>query len=249
MITKQELTEKFILNIEKERLRLNLTQAQMASKLQMSLSGYKKMISGATAKIDLHIVYLLHSITGRWIYEFADEHNEDVDLFLKIQQLSPAQKKTIQSLVNFELNFTSTTQDAEDYITLYTPTGNVEDGMILDSYNYTKINAASYRKKFGERLHCGIKITTDHFHPVYHQGDILLICRDSVREGDTGIFLNKASGRIYIRKFSVSDYWILKPINDYGTPIVIDRSNKATANEWVGYGYVLSKMRESQPEI
>lgn len=247
MMTKQELTEKFILNIEKERIRLNLTQAQMASKLQMSLSGYKKMISGATAKIDLHIVYLLHSITGRWIYDFVDEHNEDSDLFLKIKQLSPSQKKTVKSLVDFEMNFVSDVNNSEDYITLYIPTGNVEDGMFLDSYNYTKINAASYRRKFGERLHCGIKITTDHLHPVYHQGDILLICRDSIRVGDTGIFLNKISGRIYIRKFFVSnDGWILKPINDYGAPIILDRSNEKTSNEWVGYGYVLCKMRDNE---
>lgn len=254
MISKQELTKKFVLSIERERINLNLTQAQMAAKMQMSLSGYKKMVSGATTRIDLHIVYLLHSITGRWIYDFIDEHNEDSDLFLKIKQLSPSQKRTVKSLVNFELGFLnshdpSSPDDPQDYITVYVPTGNMEDGMILDSYNYKKVNAAPYRKRFGDRLHCGIQLTSDHLHPVYHQGDILLICRDSVREGDTGIFLNKKTGRTYIRRYSVSDFWVLDPISSYGTPIVIDRSNEEEAQSWVCSGYVLSKMREEAEPI
>ena len=246
MMTKQELAKNFILNIEKERIRQNLTQAQMASKLQMSLSGYKKMISGATTKIDLHIMYLLHSMTGKWIFDLVDEHDEDMDLFLEIKQLSPSQKKTVKGLVDFELEFAAVHENTEDYITVYIPTGNMEDGMILDSYNYTKINAASYRKKFGEKLHCGIQVTSDHLHPVYNLGDILLICRGSIREGDTGVFLNKESGRAYIRKLLPSVSWILEPINGYGEPIVIDRSDEADMKKWIRYGYVLTKMRDSK---
>ena len=58
MLTKQELVKNFTLNVEKERLKLKLTQAQMAKKLDMSLSGYKKMISGVTTIIDLYTAYL-----------------------------------------------------------------------------------------------------------------------------------------------------------------------------------------------
>lgn len=45
-MTQQKILLNFIDNIEKERVRLNLTQAQMAQKLDMSVSNYKKLIAG-----------------------------------------------------------------------------------------------------------------------------------------------------------------------------------------------------------
>ena len=34
-------------------------------------------------------------------------------------------------------------------------TGNMEDGMVLDSANEERIYCPEYIKKYGERLHCG----------------------------------------------------------------------------------------------
>lgn len=248
MMTKQELAKNFILNIEKERLKQDLTQAQMAVKLQMSLSGYKKMISGATTKIDLHIMYLLHSMTGKWIFELVDEQDEYSELILGIKQLSASQKRTVKGLVDFELEFSAIHEDAEEFITVFVPTGNIEDGMIFDSSNFRKINASAYRRKFGDKLYCGIQITSDHLHPVYHMDDILLICRGPIREGDTGIFLNKENGCAYIRKLLPAADWVLEPVNGYGQPIVINRSNEADMQKWIRFGYVLTKMREHFPD-
>ena len=49
-------------NVEKERVAMHLTQKQMAQKLDMSLSGYKKMIAGETAKEQ--IIFKLHKADG-----------------------------------------------------------------------------------------------------------------------------------------------------------------------------------------
>ncbi len=92
MLTKQELVKNFTLNVEKERLKLKLTQAQMAKKLDMSLSGYKKMISGVTTKIDLYTAYLLQNMTGKWIFELIDDYEEDMELILSLRELSQCQK-------------------------------------------------------------------------------------------------------------------------------------------------------------
>lgn len=242
MLTKQELARNFTLNIEKGRIKQGLTQSQMATLLEMSLSGYKKMISGSTAKIDLHTMYLLHRIFGKCFFEMIDEYEEDEELLLNFKMLSSSQKKYIKGLVDFELAFTTNNQNSTDYITVFVPTGNMEDGMFFDSANYIKVNASVYRKKFGTDLHCGIQITSDHLHPTYNMGDILLICRKAIREGDTGIFLNKETGRLYIRKLhaSTSTSWILDSVNDYDEPIILDRSN---TENWVRFGYVLTKMR------
>lgn len=243
MLTKQELAKNFTLNIEKERLRRGLTQSQMAEQLEMSLSGYKKMISGATVKIDLHTMYLLYRSFGKNFLEMIDEADEDAELMLHFNQLSEAQQKYIEKMIEIELALTDSQENADDYITVFIPTGNMEDGMIFDSANYTKVNASAYRKKFGSDLYCGIQVTSDHLHPVYNMGDILLICHKAIREGDTGIFLNKATGRVYIRKLLPAASWVLEPINDYGEQIVVDRSNQTDMQNWVRFGYVLTKMR------
>ncbi len=244
MLSRQDLTKNFTLNVEKERILRKLTQSQMAKKLEMSLSGYKKMISGATVKIDLYTAQLMRNLTGKWLFELIDDYNEDTELILKLRHLSPSQKDFIKGILDFETEFFSFHENAEDYITVFIPTGNMEDGMIYDSVHYTKVNAASYRKKFGSDLYCGIKITSNHLHPVYNLGDILLICRKPIREGDTGIFFNRENGRIYIRKYQPAAPWILEPINGYGEILTIDQYDHNDMKKWIKFGYVLTKMRE-----
>lgn len=242
MLTRQDIVRNFTLNVEKERIRRKLTQSQMAKKLEMSLSGYKKMISGVTTKIDLYTVQLMRNLTGKWIFELIDDYREDTEIILKLKEMSESQRNFIKNMIEFESSFTSTHEDSNDYITVFIPTGNMEDGMIYDSTNFTKINAASYRKKFGEDLFCGIKITSDHFRPVYNLGDILLVCRRAAREGDTGIFLNKETGKVYIRKLRPSSSRILEPVNECGENLHID-NGKENAEKWISFGYVLTKMR------
>lgn len=242
MLTRQDIVRNFTLNVEKERIKRNLTQSQMAKKLEMSLSGYKKMISGVTAKIDLYTVQLMHNLTGKWIFELIDDYREETEIILKLKEMSEAQRNFINNMIEFESYFSSVHEDSNDYITVFIPTENMVDGMIYDSANFTKINAASYRKKFGEDLFCGIKITSDHLKPVYNLGDILLICRKAVREGDTGIFLNKETGKVYIRKLRPSSSRILEPINDCGEPLHIDSCDES-AEKWINFGYVLTKIR------
>lgn len=246
MLTKQEMVSNFILNVEKERIRQNLTQAQMAKKLDMSLSGYKKMVSGVTTKIDLYTAYLLYNMTGKWIFELIDDSPEDADIIRNLRKLSPRQKNFIKGIIDFEIAFSDSHKEEpeEDYITVFVPTGNMEDGMIYDSSNYFKMNASSYRRKFGNDLYCGIQVTSDHFHPVYNLGDILLICHKAIREGDTGLFFNRETGRAYIRKLQPSSTWILNPVNGQGEPITIDSHNKDDTAKWIRFGYILTKIRD-----
>lgn len=68
-MTRQELAGNFVNFVEQERIKLNLTQAEMAQKLELSVSGYKKMVAGETTRIDLYTVKLLHDLTGSWIFE------------------------------------------------------------------------------------------------------------------------------------------------------------------------------------
>ena len=238
-----ELVRNFVYSLEQERIIIGLTQAQMAEKLEMSLSGYKKMISGGTVKIDLYMAYLMCELTGKLQLELCGGKLPELELVKKLRKLNRPQLQFIEGIVDFEIEFLQKEENPQDHISVLIPTGNLEDGMIWDSANVQKVNAAPYRQKFGDNLHLGIQVTSNHLHPIYNLGDILLICRKPPRDGDTGIFINKENGCAYIRKFHQTNPCLLEPLNDYGVAFKVDSNNVDDMAKWIKFGYVLTKMR------
>ena len=77
-----------------------------------------------------------------------------------------------------------------DCISVLTPTGYVQDGMVFDSISTNIVNISAYKKDFGDIVLCGIKIVGRNLSPTYFDNDILLIGKDRFPEsGETGIFL------------------------------------------------------------
>lgn len=243
-MTREEMIRSFAISIEQERFKLNLSQAQMAKKLDMSLASYKRLITCNVEKIDLYTAYRLYHLTGKLAYEFLNTSpNKELDVKRKIVGLSHSQLSFIEGLIEFEKNFAINNKDYEDYVTVYVPTGNMEDGMIYDTANVEKLNISSYKKKYGDMIHCGIKITSNHLHPAYNKGDVLLICRHAIRDGDTGVFINKNTGCAYVRKFYQTSPCRLEPISGYGETIYVDDNNPADMNRWIKFGCVITKVR------
>lgn len=250
MISGQDLVRNFTLFVEKERVKAGLTQAEMAAKLDMSLSGYKKMVGGETSRINLQMAVQMHNMTGKWLFEMLQM--EDTDLYhtaKTLRRLSSSQLRFIRNIVDFEAAFTLGEKRCEDYISVLVPTGEMMDGMIYDSCQVVKVEAAAYRKLFGDDLNSGIQITSIHFQPVYNPGDILLLSKNPIRDGDTGVFLNREDGRLYIRKFRQGTPCILEPITYYGTPCVMDTGSSADTAKWVRLGRVLTKMRNEVKQM
>lgn len=250
-MNKQELAMNFVDTLERERTRMGLTQAQMAQKLEISLSGYKKLVSGETTRIDLYLAYRLHVITGKWLFEICgDAHTELNQAITRLSELAPSQVRFLGGVIEFENKFRLQTpaEQIDDYVTLLIPTGNLEDGMLWDSVNIEKINVAPYRKRFGSDLHSAIRITSNHLHPAYNIGDIILVSQTAPRDGDTGIFINRENGRAYIRKLHQTSPCILEPVNGLGVTFIIDSHNKAEMDKWIKFGRVLAKIREPLPE-
>lgn len=243
-MTREEMIRRFAINIERERFNMGLSQAQMARKLDMSLASYKRLITCSVEKIDLYTAYRLYQLTGKLAYEFLDVSNNSVlNVKSKIVGLSPSQLSFIDGLIEFEKNFAVAHPNHEDYVTVYIPTGNMEDGMIYDTSNVEKLNIAPYKEKYGNLIHCGLKITSNHLHPAYNKGDVLLICRQAIRDGDTGVFINKNTGCAYVRKFYQTSPCRLEPISGYGETILVDDNNPADMNRWIKFGYVITKVR------
>ena len=81
----------FLENVERERVAMHLTQKQMAQKLDMSLSGYKKMIAGETAKVDLQLAYRMYDLTGKYLCELFGDTTPEISMVRKIKKLSHGQ--------------------------------------------------------------------------------------------------------------------------------------------------------------
>lgn len=243
-MTRQEIATNFITSMERERVQRGYTQSQMAKRLGMSVSGYKKMAAGETSRIDLYTAYQICRITGKYISELCGEHNTELDAFQRYRCLTSSQKAFVNDIIHFEQDFQEKTPNTQEYISVLVPTGSMEDGMIWDSANLIKVNAASYLRRFGRELHFGILITSNHLHPVYHRGDILLVSRKPPKDGDTAIFLNKEEGRAYLRRFRQADPIRLEPLNSYGITLEITENDEAERAKWIPLGCVLTKMRE-----
>lgn len=242
-MSRQEVVRNFITSMERERVRRGYTQPQMAERLGLSVSGYKKIIAGETSKIDLYTAYQVYKFSGKFIFELCGENSTELEAFQGYRSLTSSQRAFVDDIIQFERNFQENNTAVEEYISVIVPSGVAEDGMIWDSANVIKVNASSYIHKFGRDLHCGILVTSDHLQPVYQMGDILLICRRPPRNGDTGIFINKEEGRAYLRRFRQTDTIRLEPINEYGAVIELSSSDLSDEGKWLKLGCVLTKMR------
>lgn len=240
---KQKLIRNFIDSMERERTRLGYTQSQMAEELGVSLSGYKKLITGETNKIDLYLGYRLYQISGKYLLDLCGVEGPGHQIVKRLPELSESQIQFAAAVIDFEADFAARSSHVEDYITMMVPTGSMEDGMIWDSANLEKVNVGPYRARFGEDLHYAIKITSMHLHPVYCQGDVLLVSKQPPRDGDIGIFVNRVTGRVYLRKLCQGIPIRLETINGYGVDFTMDSTNTEEMKQWIIFGKVLTKMR------
>ena len=98
-MTQQKILLNFIDNIEKERVRLNLTQAQMAQKLDMSVSNYKKLIAGQYRRPNLFLAQRLYELTGKLLFEFFDFDSPKLNAISKFMKLSDTQRSFIEGII------------------------------------------------------------------------------------------------------------------------------------------------------
>ena len=250
-----EIVNNISTNIERERIKLGMSQAQFAKALDMSLSTYKRIANGESSRIDVYTAYLIYKLTGRFSCELTGFNDDVINLVKRIKKLSKSQRILIDSIIDTELALSAYKDESchtEDLISVLIPTGNMTDGMIFISKHtvkrhmhsiFEKLDVSNYRKAFGDAIHIGIRITSNHLHPVYNKGDILLISRNPIRDGDTGIFINAQNKRAYIRKLHQKNPCELTPINNYGETFYVDSDNVDDMSKWIKFGHVLCKVR------
>ena len=241
-----EITRRFAESLERIRIERGISQTVMAKYLDLSLSGYRKLLAGDILKVDIYHAYRIHELTGMWLFELLGFDDDNTKIIREFKKLSHHQKAYIAQLIRLENAFFDQTDESQkdDYVSLLIPTGNFGDAMNYDSLNIEHINVSKYRPMYGAAINCAVKVTSNHLHPVYHTGDVLLICCEPPREGDTGIFINTKSNRVYLRKFRQGFPCRLESIvNEFIPPILVDPTSQDDMSQWVKFGYVLTKMR------
>lgn len=238
-----ELMHNFALNIEKERIRIGITQEEFAKKLGVSKSTYKNIISQRVNTLNINIVPNIYDITGRFAAELFGLRNVELDFLQKYRGLSKRQKEFINLIVDYELSLLSSLAHTCDILEVLVPTGNMEDGMILDSASLEQVPYPKFMQCLNLESVCGIRITSNHLLPVYAKGDILAISRRPPRDGDTAIFIHTPTRRAYCRKFCQGNPCRLLPVNDYGRAIEVDPGNRADMQQWFKFGVVISVLR------
>lgn len=248
MISKETLVENFGISMERERIALGYSQQQMAQALEMSLSSYKRILNGETNKIDLYTAYLLATLTGKQPEELCGLLSPLQRARSAMGDLSKSQLDFVSAIIRFELQFSKDLREGEcidDYVTLLIPTGNMQDGMYLDSCSLKKVDVSQYRKRYGEAIDCAIQITSNHLHPAYVLNDILLVSRTPIRDGDTGIFINRTTGLAYIRKLHQTSPCLLEPVSSWGHSFTVDSTDRDDMAQWIKFGRVITKMRSN----
>lgn len=236
----------FIENVERERTLRGWTQQEMAEKLEMSVSGYRKMISGQTESIALFTAYRVSEIFQIPIPILCGSKEYRDCVVEKIYQTP----KSICNRVEYYLDYVAKIQDAQKkqaallgkgkIIDIFTLTGYMQDGMYLSS---SSVERKMLPKCFGDRIVKGFKVTENTLLPVYAKGDILLIEENASRDGDIAVFLNLNTRRIYFRKLVMKNNFELHPINRRGEVITIPQEQR---NEWFDYGCVVTHIREEE---
>lgn len=241
--TRLEVKEGFIRNLIKVRNDLNFTQSEMAKRLDMKVDAYRKLERGDVDRIDFYTAINVYFMTGQLGYAQSGFQIPYGSMMMQFNELSELQKNYISAMVDFEYQFVKKVHRSEDYITVYVPMGNMEDGMIYDSANVFKFNISKYRELFGDKIKSGLKVTSNHLQPVYNDGDILLISSEPPKHGDICIYIDRDTDKVYIRKYYPETPTRLESITGFGDDILIDYRNEEEARRWLKYGKILTKIR------
>ncbi len=173
----------------------------------------------------------------------------EANLIKTFRRLSHGSQEFVLSVLHFEDILSEAYNEGSPFkeeILVFIPTGNMEDGMIFDSSAIKQLDIRDYIAKYGlDIVHCGILVTNNSLVPVYHRNDILLVCNRPPRFGDTAVFIHQPTGKLYIRRYYPGNITTLEPINNFGQTIYIDSKNPDALDEWHVFGYIVSRLRET----
>ena len=225
----KKITNKNIMveNINRLLYQKNWSIRQLADEAELPYESVKKLVGG---KVNNPTIYTISKV--------CDALNCSIDYILGRSVINTIDKKSLPprvfnllvEIAYFESRIADYNKSHKtDCISVLTPTGYVQDGMVFDSIS----------TNFGDIVLCGIKIVGRNLSPTYFDNDILLIGKDRFPEsGETGIFL--IGNKVYIRKYIPGIRLELAPINGDKNSLFIDNIDDVHY-----FGRVLTVVRDA----
>lgn len=242
---KLELKNAFIDTLERERTLRGWTQWEMADKLEMSVPGYRKMVSGLTDSISLYTAYRASVILNIPIPVLFGSQDFKDQLYDKLYHMPISTCRRVDYYLEHDEKLRllqNTSENKGRMIDVVTLSGYMKDGMDFDS---GIIEQVCIPEHFSSKITRGFRVTENSLLPVYAKGDILLLDEDMARSGDTTVVLHMKTRKIYIRKIIVKDVncYELHPVHGRGKIITIHQSERT---EWFDYGRIITVLRNGE---
>lgn len=242
---KLELKDAFIDTLERERTLRGWTQWEMADKLEMSVPGYRKMVSGMTDSISLYTAYRASVILNVPIPVLFGSQDFKDQLYDKLYHMPISTCRRVDYYLEHDeklrlsQNISGNDGRTIDVVSL---SGYMKDGMDFASGVIEQIRIPG---SFSKKIVRGFRVTENSLLPVYARGDILLLDEDMARSGDTAVVLHMNTRKLYVRKIIVKERncYELHPINGRGNIITIHQSER---KEWFDYGRIITVWRDGK---
>ena len=207
----KKITNKNIMveNINRLLYQKNWSIRQLADEAELPYESVKKLVGG---KVNNPTIYTISKV--------CDALNCSIDYILGRSVINTIDKKSLPprvfnllvEIAYFESRIADYNKSHKtDCISVLTPTGYVQDGMVFDSISTNIVNISAYKKDFGDIVLCGIKIVGRNLSPTYFDNDILLIGKDRfLNPVRRGFFLLEIKC-IFVNIFQESG-WSLLPL-------------------------------------
>ena len=172
----------------------------MAEKLEMSVPGYRKMVSGMTDSIALYTAYrasVVLNIPIPILYGSTDHKDQ---LLNKIYNAPASTCQRIEYYLDYDAKYRharTKNTGSTIWIDVFTLTGYMEDAMHFDSTNVERVEIPD---RYEGRVSKGLMVTENSLLPVYGKGDIILLEERMPRIGDITVSIHMKTSILYIRK-------------------------------------------------
>lgn len=244
---KLEIKNAFIDTLERARTLRGWTQWEMADKLEMSVPGYRKMVSGLTDSISLYTAYRASVVLNIPIPVLLGSHDFKDQLYDKLYHMPISTCRRVDYYLEYDekLRLAQNVSDNKGrMIDVIALSGYMKDGMDFET---GLIEQVCIPEHFNPKITRGFRITENSLLPAYAKGDILLLDEDMARSGDTTVALHMKTRRVYIRKIIVKEAncYELHPVHGRGKVITIQQSERT---EWFDYGRIITVLRSNELE-
>lgn len=94
-----ESVKNFAATLETERSDREMTQKEMAETLNISLSSYRRIVSGESTTVPMEMIINTHRLTGMWLYQMLGESTEDTKVLDRYMLLDEEDQEIVRTLV------------------------------------------------------------------------------------------------------------------------------------------------------